>query len=130
MYVRHKINQFRGLANGPRCFRHSLPICLVYVCLALSSTPAYAQSASFRSVDSNSDGALSYDELVAAFGTGGANRLLQTTDHNGDGYITVFELRRDSEDDRDSQSRSSSSDDDDDGRDERDDEDDDDEEDD
>ena len=57
--------------------------------------PAAAQSASFRSVDTNSDGVLTRDELVATFGARGARRLLERSDHNGDGQLTIWELRRD-----------------------------------
>lgn len=57
-------------------------------------TPAFAQSASFRSVDTNSDLVLSRDELVRAFGSRGAARLLSQSDHNGDGKLTISELRQ------------------------------------
>lgn len=66
------------------------------LCLPFLIVPVlgFAQSASFRSVDTNSDGVLTPDELIAAFGRAGANRLLRTTDHNGDRRITIAELRR------------------------------------
>lgn len=55
---------------------------------------AVAQTASFRSVDTNSDGVLSLNELTAAFGESGARRLLEDIDRNGDDRITIIELRR------------------------------------
>lgn len=77
----------------------------VLLCLALLAflmpAPVSAQTASFRAVDTNSDGILSVNELVAAFGRAGANRLLQSTDHNGDGRITISELRRGPDEGRD-----------------------------
>ncbi len=66
--------------------------------LLVSNAPA--QSASFRSVDTNSDRVLSRSELTAAFGAAGASRLLRRSDRNGDGVLTVGELRRDPDDDR------------------------------
>lgn len=57
------------------------------------SSEATAQTANFRSVDTNSDGILSFDELVAAFGETGARRLVQDNDRNGDNRITIIELR-------------------------------------
>ncbi len=57
------------------------------------TAPANAQTASFRSVDKNSDGVLSFNELVAAFGRAGAKRLLHRFDHSGDGRLTISELR-------------------------------------
>ena len=73
--------------------------CGVFSVAALSPSPGAAQSASFRSVDTNSDGVLTFDELVAEFDRDGANRLMRSTDHNGDGRITISELRRDPADD-------------------------------
>jgi hypothetical protein len=55
---------------------------------------ASAQTASFRSVDTNSDGVLSVNELTAEFGEPGARRLLEEIDSNGDDRITIIELRR------------------------------------
>ncbi|WP_189371861.1 hypothetical protein [Tateyamaria omphalii] len=103
---------------------------MIAVSLTLISE-AQAQSASFRSVDTNSDRMLSFDELVAAFGRDGARQLMRTTDHNGDNMITIGEIRRGSraEPERGTSRRGSSGDDgdddDDDDRDERDDDDDD-----
>ena len=81
-----------------RC-AHAISICVVFAISTLSPVPAFAQSASFRSVDTNSDGVLTFDELVAKFGRDGANRLLRSTDHNGDRRITISELRRGPDDD-------------------------------
>ncbi|WP_390911307.1 hypothetical protein [Pseudosulfitobacter sp. SM2401] len=67
--------------------------CAVLVIYAFL-TPAFAQSASFRNVDTNSDRVLSRDELVSAFGSRGAARLLSQSDHNGDGKLTISELRQ------------------------------------
>ena len=52
-----------------------------------------AQTASFRSVDTNGDRVLSFDELVAAFGEAGARALLRDVDRNRDNRITIIELR-------------------------------------
>lgn len=73
--------------------------CGTFLVAVLSPSPGAAQSASFRSVDTNSDGVLTFDELVAEFGRDGANRLMRSTDHNGDGRITISELRRGPDDD-------------------------------
>ena len=75
--------------------RGILLVAVVALLLAYTlMTPAFAQSANFRSVDTNSDRVLSQDELVRAFGTSGAARLLSQSDHNGDGNLTISELRR------------------------------------
>lgn len=78
----------------------------VSMCLALCffmtftfAAQARAQSASFRSVDTNRDGVLSFEELVAAFGRAGAERLLRQTDRNNDSILTIRELRQQSDDD-------------------------------
>lgn len=73
---------------------------LALMCTGLTLTPSsgFAQSASFRSVDTNADGVLTFNELVAAFGRNGARRIMRSTDHNGDGRITIPELRRDPDD--------------------------------
>lgn len=91
--------------------RWTLPLLLILLWLLMAWVPSTvsAQSASFRAVDTNSDGVLSRNELIAAFGRAGAARLLRSTDHNNDGRITIFELRRgpkdrrndDRDDDRD-----------------------------
>lgn len=75
----------------PRCWPKLAVTGLISV-LAVSG-PASAQSASFRSVDTNRDGVLSYEELVAQFGAEGALRLLSQSDMNGDNRLTIQELR-------------------------------------
>ncbi|MEO0543259.1 MAG: hypothetical protein AAFY99_05515 [Pseudomonadota bacterium] len=75
-----------------------LIICIGLTCFTFLTVAASAQSASFRSVDTNSDGVLTFDELVAEFGRDGANRLLLYADHNGDRRVTVSELRRAADD--------------------------------
>ncbi|MEM9476938.1 MAG: hypothetical protein AAGA71_16710 [Pseudomonadota bacterium] len=101
-------------ARAGRALRHQFGV-LVFILLPvlmLSPDFAFAQSASFRSVDTNSDRVLTFDELAAAFGRDGAIRLLRSTDHNGDGRITIPELRRRPErDDQDSDQKPGSSDD-------------------
>lgn len=110
--------------HGHRRWAHPLLVVLTWLMLACVPSPADAQSASFRAVDTNSDGVLSRNELIAAFGRAGSNRLLQTTDHNNDGRITIFELRRgpndrradpEDEDDRDDDDDDNGDDDGDDG---------------
>lgn len=109
MCTRHLVYKLWAFGGCVWCCGHTIMLCFVLASLALSSVPVSAQSASFRSVDTNSDGVLSFDELAARFGRTGANRLLETTDHNGDRRITVFELRRGSDDDdRDDGGRSGS----------------------
>ena len=120
MYVLGLKNELKGLARGRWCGRDIAVIALVMTNFAVSPVPASAQSASFRSVDTNSDRVLSFDELAAAFGRNGANRLLRSTDHNGDGRITIAELRRGPDDDNRDDDREDDGDDDgDDNRDDR-----------
>ena len=64
--------------------------------ICVTALPVFAQSASFRSVDTNSNQVLSRNELIAAFGARGAKLLLSQSDHNGDGRLTISELRRES----------------------------------
>lgn len=64
----------------------------VLLCFVPAAT-LNAQTASFRSVDTNSDNVLSLEELVAAFGPAGATRLLEDADRNGDNRLTISELR-------------------------------------
>lgn len=99
MTVPRLINEWWGLARGQWCGRDLAVIFVVMTFFAVSPASASAQSASFRSVDTNSDAVLSFDELAAAFGRDGANRLLRSSDHNGDGRITISELRRGPDDD-------------------------------
>ncbi len=90
-------NRRHGATDHARILRAVL--CVVPV-LTVSPLQALAQSASFRSVDTDSDRRLNRAELTTAFGAAGAARLLNRSDHNGDGVLTVGELRRDPEDDR------------------------------
>lgn len=99
MYVGRFVNKLCALGG---CVWRDISVvilCILLASFAFSSTPAAAQSASFRSVDTNSDGVLTFNELAAAFGRNGANRVLRSTDHNGDGRITIRELRRGPDDD-------------------------------
>ncbi len=89
--------------------------CGVFVAVAVLG-PAHAQSASFRSVDTNRDGVLSFDELRAEFGRSGAERLLRQSDRNNDRTLTIQELRQRSDgDDRSTDRTSGDNDDDDEG---------------
>lgn len=80
---------------------HRISMCLaLYLVVTVTfSAQAHAQSASFRSVDTNRDGALSLDELISAFGRAGAERLLRQSDRNNDNTLTILELRQQSDDD-------------------------------
>ncbi len=118
MHARRPIKKLWTFGGCASRYAHIIALCTVFTSFALSPAPTSAQSASFRSVDTNSDGVLTINELVAAFGRDGANRLLRSTDHNRDGRITIPELRRGSnDDDRDIDRRSGSSNDRDDDRD-------------
>ncbi|WP_424975706.1 EF-hand domain-containing protein [Dinoroseobacter sp. S124A] len=59
----------------------------------IGADSSWAQTASFRSVDTNGDRVLDFDELVAAFGERGARSLLSSMDRNRNGQITFPELR-------------------------------------
>lgn len=90
----HKIRKTHG--------RLPTALCIV-VALLIGfglTAQASAQTASFRSVDRNADGVLSFNELVDAFGQAGARRLLERSDHNGDARLTIPELRSSRDDDR------------------------------
>ncbi len=58
----------------------------------LSASTALAQSLPFAEVDTDADGMLSNEELVAAFGEGGAE-ILMADDSDGDGMLSVAEIR-------------------------------------
>lgn len=110
MFARRLFDQFLACEGCASRFAQVIILCVVFTSVALFPDPSSAQSASFRSVDTNSDRALTLDELVAAFGRNGANRLMRSTDHNGDGRITIPELRRGPDDeDRDDNRRPGSS---------------------
>lgn len=99
MYLRRLFNAFWTSAwPSVRC-KLVILLALIYLGFVLAPSSSMAQSASFRSVDTNSDGVLSFNELVAAFGLDGANRIMRSTDHNGDSRITILELRRSPDDD-------------------------------
>ncbi len=83
-----------------RTFRHRFCSFIFATTLMVSiglSDMANAQTASFRSIDTNSDGVLGFNELVAAFGEAGARRLIDDIDRNGDSRITIWELRQSSD---------------------------------
>ena len=118
MYAHRLVNKLWAYGRCVSRCAQIVTLCIVLASFAFSPAPASAQSASFRSVDTNSDGVLTFDELIATFGRRGANRLLRSTDHNGDGRITIPELRRGpDDDDRDRDQRPGPSDDRDDNRD-------------
>lgn len=94
MFARRFFDQFFILEGCVSLCAQAIVLGVAFTNVVIFPTPAAAQSASFRSVDTNSDGVLTFNELAAAFGRDGANRLLNSTDHNGDGRITISELRR------------------------------------
>lgn len=94
MSARRLIYKLWNASASVSRYKRLVLLCLVLTSLVLSPNAASAQSASFRSVDTNSDGVLTFNELVAAFGRNGANSLLRRIDHNGDRRITILELRR------------------------------------
>lgn len=82
-----------------------LCLMLATVITVAASVRANAQSASFRSVDTNRDGVLSYSELVTQFGRAGADRLIRQLDRNRDSILTIQELRQRGDDDDDDDDR-------------------------
>lgn len=96
----------RPVAAGACLGRFFASLALVLFLVITSPQQASAQSASFRSVDTNRDGVLSLDELTAEFGRQGAARLLRRTDRNKDNALTIRELRQQSDDDDDDDDRS------------------------
>ncbi len=118
MFARRRNYHFLTLERCVSRCAQVIVLGVAFTSAAVFPGPAAAQSASFRSVDTNSDGVLTFNELVAAFGRDGANRLLNSTDHDGDGRITILELRRGPDDEnRDDDRRPGSSSDRDDDRD-------------
>lgn len=93
--VKRGIVETKGFRSRFRSLVFAALVCVHAALLMVLSAPvATAQSANFRSIDVNNDGVLSRSELIAAFGQAGAERLLRTHDHNGDGVISIRELRR------------------------------------
>lgn len=80
-----------------RIVRLLVPVCAVAFGSLCMSGSVSAQSAPFRAVDTNGDQVLSYDELVRAFGRASARKLLRQSDLNGDGAISIRELRQSSQ---------------------------------
>ena len=106
MFARRLIDQLLTLERCVALCAQVIVSGVAFTSAAIFPNPAAAQSASFRSVDTNRDGVLTFNELVAAFGRDGANRLLNSTDYDGDGRITISELRRGPDDeDRDDDRR-------------------------
>ncbi|SMX24699.1 EF hand [Boseongicola aestuarii] len=70
---------------------------------AVVAMPAFAQARSFADVDTDGNGELSLEELKEAFGNAGANSILVRNDRDGDGAVTVAEIKisKDDEDDDD-----------------------------
>ena len=88
---------------------------------AVVAMPAFAQSRSFSDVDRNNDGVLSEEELETAFGANGAFLFLKENDSDGDGYVSVAEIRLSQDDDESSDESDDDSDESDDDSDESDD---------
>ena len=78
---------------------------------AVVAMPAFAQSRSFSDVDRNNDGVLSEEELETAFGANGAFLFLKENDSDGDGYVSVAEIRLSQDDDESSDASDESDDD-------------------
>ncbi|MGC1504012.1 MAG: hypothetical protein WA782_07695, partial [Sulfitobacter sp.] len=62
------------------------------LCTALA-LPAFAESRSFSQVDTNGNRQLERIEIAAAFGARSADRMLSRQDRNGDGALSVTEVR-------------------------------------
>ena len=90
---------------------------------AVVAMPAFAQARSFADVDTDGNGELSLEELKEAFGNAGANSILVRNDRDGDGAVTVAEIKI-SQDDEDDDDEDDEDEDDDESSDEDDDEDD------
>jgi hypothetical protein len=59
----------------------------------LLATSAIAQAVPFSEIDTDTDGVLSYEELVTTFGEDGAATVLGTADTDADDSLTEDELR-------------------------------------
>lgn len=60
---------------------------------SLFATSAIAQAVPFSEIDTDTDGVLSYEELVTTFGEDGAATVLGTADTDADDSLTEDELR-------------------------------------
>ena len=92
---------------------------------AVVAMPAFAQAKSFAEVDTNNDGELSEAELLAAFGEAGKNNIMARNDRDGNGVVTVAEIKISQDDEDDEDDENDDEDDDDEDDDESSDEDDD-----
>ena len=92
---------------------------------AVVAMPAFAQAKSFAEVDTNNDGELSEAELLAAFGEAGKNNIMARNDRDGNGVVTVAEIKISQDDEDDEDDEDEDDEDDDESSDEDDDEDDD-----
>ncbi len=71
---------------------NKLSTAAITTAFVLSASAAMAQSMAFADVDTDADGILSNEELVAAFGVEGA-AILMADDTDGDGMLSVAEIR-------------------------------------
>ncbi|UWP94633.1 EF-hand domain-containing protein [Aliiroseovarius crassostreae] len=68
---------------------------------AMVAAPGWAKSRNFSEIDQNKDGALSLEELEAAFSARGARAIMKRSDLNGDGLITPSEIQVSQDDEHD-----------------------------
>jgi len=72
---------------------------------AVVAMPAFAEAKKFSDVDQDGNGELSRKELVAAFKNAGADSILLRSDMDGNGLVTIAEIKmshdEDDEDDDD-----------------------------
>ncbi|UWP97777.1 EF-hand domain-containing protein [Aliiroseovarius crassostreae] len=68
---------------------------------AMVAAPGWAKSRNFSEIDQNKDGALSLEELEAAFSARGASAIMKRSDLNGDGLITPSEIQVSQDDEHD-----------------------------
>jgi hypothetical protein len=91
---------------------------------AVVAMPAFAEAKKFSDVDKNGNGKLSRKELFDAFGAEGAESIWSTYDTDGDGDVSLAEVKirydKDESDDEDGSDDSNDDDDDDDDSDESD----------